>query len=197
MGRELEWKFSATKEDLEAVFAAFTLNWTQIEMETTYYDTPERILSHRKQTLRRRYENGHGVCTFKTTAQDGSRGEWECDASDIHAAIATLCALGAPEELRDICILEKVCAARFTRRAGILICPECTVELALDFGELHGGETTAPLCEIEVEYKSGNENAASAFAAAFAGRFALRAEHKSKYVRALALASAPDRKENP
>ena len=45
-----------------------------------------------------------------------------------------------------------------------------------------------PLLEVEVEVKSGSEEAATAFAATLAQEYGLTVENKSKYRRALGLA---------
>lgn len=189
MGREFELKYSADPARQAAIRAAFP-DLTPIEMETTYYDTPDRDLSARHWTLRRRYENGRSVCTIKTPAPGGARGEWELEKPDIRAAIPELCKLGAPEELTVLTTggLIRVCGAKFTRLAGLVTAEGCTLELALDSGYLLGGDKSEPLCEVEVELKSGDEAAAVAFARALAARFSLTPQPKSKYRRALDLA---------
>jgi hypothetical protein len=65
---------------------------------------------------------------------------------------------------------------------------DAVVELALDTGVLLGGSREQPLCEVEVELKSGEPEKAVAFAEAMAKEFGLRSERKSKFRRALALA---------
>lgn len=189
MGREFELKYSAAPDQQAAILAAFP-GLTPIEMETTYYDTPARDLSARRWTLRRRYENGRSVCTVKTPAPGGARGEWELEAADIRQAIPELCKLGAPEDLLSLTAggLIPVCGARFTRFAGLVETDDCTLELALDRGVLLGGEKSCPLCEVEVELKSGSEAAAVAFAQTLAARFSLTVQPNSKYRRALELA---------
>lgn len=189
MGREFELKFAAGEE----AFAALGRNWTDftvITMETTYFDTPDGALARRHITLRRRLENGVSVCTVKTPASGGGRGEWELEETDIGAAVPALCKLGCPEELLSLTAggLVPVCGARFTRRARLLTLPRCRVELALDEGALLGGGREMPLREVEVEVKSGSEEAASAFAEGLAREFGLTPEPKSKFRRALALA---------
>lgn len=189
MGREFELKFSAGEE----AFAALGRKWTDfsvITMETTYFDTPDGALARRHITLRRRLENGVSVCTVKTPASGGGRGEWELEETDIGAAVPELCKLGCPEELLSLTAggLVPVCGARFTRRARLLNPPGCRVELALDQGVLLGGGREMPLREVEVEVKSGSEEAAAAFAEALAREFGLTPEPKSKFRRALALA---------
>ena len=108
MGRELEYKYKGT----EAAFAALEQRFgpfTQIRMETTYYDTPDAALSKRRWTLRRRMENGVSVCTLKLPLSDGSRGEWEAEAPSIEAGVEALCALGAPGELGQVRNLRPTC----------------------------------------------------------------------------------------
>jgi phenylalanyl-tRNA synthetase beta subunit len=56
------------------------------------------------------------------------------------------------------------CGARFTRKACTVTLPGCTVEIALDVGILMGNNREMPLCEVEIELKSGSEEAAIVFA---------------------------------
>ena len=188
MGREFELKFRADEGKISAIAAEYG-DFTAISMETTYYDTPARNLSPLHWTLRRRYENGKSVCTLKTPAPGGARGEWETECPDILSAIPELCKLGAPMQLIALTVdgVEQVCSAKFTRLAKTLVLDHCTVELALDRGCLMGGGREEPLTEVEVELKDGSEEAAVAFAAALAERFGLIPEKGSKYRRALAL----------
>ena len=61
-------------------------------------------------------------------------------------------------------------------------------ELALDCGVLFGGDAEIPLCEVEVEVKSGDEALAAQWAGKLAAEFGLSAEPESKFRRAFALA---------
>ena len=189
MGREFELKFRADEAKIAAIREKYDA-FTAIAMETAYYDTPNRTLSPLHWTLRRRYENGKSVCTLKTPAPGGARGEWETECDDILTAIPELCDLGAPIQLMALTVggVEQVCGAKFTRLAKTLKPEGCTVELALDRGCLMGGGQEMPLCEVEVEYKGGSEEAAVAFAKTLAAEFGLTPETGSKYRRALALA---------
>lgn len=188
MGRELEWKYRADSGVIAAIRASFG-DFSEIRMETVYYDTLDAALSRRRWMLRRRYENGTSVCTLKTPLPDGSRGEWETPCDDIRLAIKELCKLSAPEDLLTLTEsgLREACAARFTRLAKQIALENCTVELALDEGALMGGGKTLPFAEIEVELKSGEEAAATAFAETLARKFGLTPEPKSKAQRAMEL----------
>ena len=188
MSTEYELKFRAAPEVLVAVEAACPGDWMEIQMATASYDTPSGALSSRRYTLRRRLENGVSVCTLKAPA-GSARGEWETECDTVEAAIPKLLAMGCPAELELLAKegLVHICGAKFTRRVKTLSFPECTVELALDRGELTGGGRTEPLCEIEAELKTGTSAACDAFAKELADRFGLRTEEKSKFRRALAL----------
>ena len=137
MGREFELKYRADAGVLAAIQKKFG-EFTAITMETAYYDTQDSLLNRLHWTLRRRYENGISVCTLKTPAAGGGRGEWEVPAPDIAAALPLLQQLDTPEGLRiftaDCLILS--CGARFTRLAKTLTIPGAVVELALDRGVL-------------------------------------------------------------
>lgn len=190
MGVEIEVKLVGTARAHGEIREAYPLQYHKTEMETTYYDTPEGTLSQRKITLRRRMENGVPVCTVKTPLADMGRGEWECGAADIDRGILELCKLGAPKEL--LLLTEAgvvpVCGARFTRYWATLDVDGTRLELALDSGVLTGGGKEIPLCEVEVELKSGDAAVAAAFAQSLAHRFGLKQEERSKFRRALALA---------
>ena len=185
MGREFELKYRADSGVIAAIRASFG-DFSEIRMETVYYDTVDAALSRRRWMLRRRYENGTSVCTLKTPLPDGSRGEWETPCDDIVAAAKELCKLGAPEDLLTLTKsgLTEACAARFTRLAKQLTLERCTVELALDEGVLMGGGKTLPFAEVEIELKSGEEATATAFAEGLAQKFGLTPEPKSKAQRA-------------
>ena len=189
MGREFELKYRADAETIAAIRDQFG-PFSTISMETAYYDTPDGTLSKRRWTLRRRLENGVSVCTLKIPLPDGSRGEWEVACGSILDAIPELCKLGAPAELPSLTQkgLTPSCAARFTRLAAEITIEGAVVELALDQGVLLGGRKECPLCEVEVELKSGTESAAVTFAKSLAAEFLLVPEPKSKVQRAMELA---------
>ena len=190
MGIEFELKFSAVPEQLARIAVAYPVVYRTINMETTYFDTPAFVLSDRHITLRRRMENGESVCTVKTPFSGYGRGEWECRCDDIETGIIKLCELGAPREILFLTVegVHPVCGAKFTRRAGDIYCDGAQLELALDRGILLGGGKEIDLCEVEVEMKSGDVDAAIAFGTTLAECFGLKVQKKSKFRRALALA---------
>ena len=188
MGREFELKFRASVRQMAAIQEDFD-GFREIAMVSTYYDTQELRLFSRHWTLRKREENGVSVCTLKTPCTEGGRCEWEVECNDIASAIEPLISCGAPEELKDLVSggVEKTCSARFVRQAALIEQENCTVELALDRGVLQGGARMQLLGEVEVELKSGSDEAAVAFARTLATKYGLSPERTSKYLRALDL----------
>ena len=190
MAIEFELKFRATPEQLTAIGKTCSGQTQSLTMETTYYDTPDGDLSARKYTLRRRMENDTSVCTLKIPATGGGRNEFELECDTIKAALPELCKLSGLPELPALLAkgIAPICGAQFHRTAILLERPDCTVELALDEGILTGGGKQIPLCEVEVELKSGSREGAVAYAAMLQSAFCLVPEKRSKFRRALALA---------
>lgn len=189
MGREFELKYAATAQIHHALLDIYG-PFRVIEMETTYFDTADGAFSARKMTLRLRKENGATICTLKAPLPQGGLGEWECEAADISAGLAQLVRSGASAEVAQLAAagLQAVCGARFTRMAALLPTADGSAELALDSGVLLGGGKELPLCEVELELKSGSEEATQALAAELARKLALQPESRSKFRRAMDLA---------
>ena len=189
MGKEFELKYAATEADLEKLKARYP-QLHPITMETTYYENDAGDFGRLKWTFRRRMENGKSVCTLKTPGVGHGCGEFEVLCENLLEAVPLLLTQGAPAELESMVRngIHPSCGARFTRLAGLLEIPGGKAELALDRGVLLGGGKELPLSEVEVEVKSGSEEAAVAFAEALAAKFGLVPEEASKFKRALTLA---------
>lgn len=188
MGIEYERKFRADRSILLEINATFSEASREISMETVYYDTPSGALSAKRYTLRRRLENGISVCTLKVPAGD-ARGEWETENVFIENAVPALIADGAPEELKELVKegLLPICGAKFTRLTKTITLENAVAELALDHGYLFSGDRKEPLCEVELELKSGDKGCFDRYVLKFAGEFALEEEKTSKFARALQL----------
>lgn len=189
MAIEYELKFRSDEAAQTAILAQIPGTDRHFTMQTTYYDTPTGALSARHYTLRIRMENDTAVCTLKAPEKGAGRGEWETECSSIEDAIPELCKLDAPADLPLLTAegLVAVCGARFQRIARTVVLDDCTVELAIDKGILTSGHRQIPLCEVEVELKSGSREACDRYAQTLARQFALQPEPKSKFRRALDL----------
>lgn len=190
MGLEFELKYAATPEIQRSIQKMLGDAFQEIAMETTYYDTPAGEFSARRWTLRRRLENSVSVCTLKTPAGALGRGEWEWEADSIEDAIQILCKLSGQEPLGSIAAggLVPICGARFTRLAATVTTEDAVLEVALDTGVLTGGGREMPLCEVEIELKSGSRQGTMLYAAFLERKFGLQPEPRSKFRRALDLA---------
>ena len=190
MATEYELKYRATEEALQAMDAALPGHPQRYQMRTTYYDTPDRALSKRHITLRRRMENEVSVCTLKAPAALG-RAEFELNCDTIEAAIPELCKLSGMPDLLPLLEkgVEPVCGASFTRHARTLCFEDTVLEIALDRGVLLGGGKELPLCEAEVELKAGEPRLAAAYGLQLSLAYGLEPESESKFKRAMALAT--------
>ena len=188
MATEYEYKFRIDPLDLPVLNAAFPQESKEIQMETVYYDTPSRALSSRRYTLRRRLENGVSVCTLKIPAGD-ARNEWETENVFIENAIPQLISMGAPAELQELVKegLYPICGAKFTRLAKTIPLTDAVAELVLDHGYLFAGDRKAPLCEMELELKSGDKGCFDRYVQEIVKEFSLQEEPESKFSRALRL----------
>lgn len=196
MGTELEWKMTGpTAGGLEGilqdpeVLALGTEPVRRYHMESAYYDTPDRQLNRRRITLRRRMENETSVICLKAPLADAPdphmHGEWELEGADVTEALPRLAAQGAPGDLPDPETLTCVCRADYHRRALLLrFADGSEAELAVDEGFLMGRTARLPLCELELEMKSGGPEAARAFLSALSSRYHLTPLEQSKYARA-------------
>lgn len=195
MEREYKWKANAALQHAVAEWAeAHGAAEIRYEMDAHYYDTANGLLASQRAGLRLRLENGRGVCCLKcgggVSGAAHLREEYECSANSIETGIAALPGAGAPETLCRTLLeggVTEICRVRFIRRAFTLQDAKMTAELALDCGTLSRQGQTAPLCEIELELKNGDETAFLAFGCALANIFSLLPEPKTKLARAAAL----------
>ena len=197
MGKETELKYEVGDLQLldcilcsPEIRSRMQADFTYIQMQSTYFDTPEQLLSQNRQTLRLRRENEKSVICFKTAGNGMTRGEWETEGSVLSEALPKLVKQGAPELLLTLCENEEllpVCGARFTRITAPLSLDGCTATLCGDVGELYAASRSIPLCELELELSEGSEEALLSFGRQLAGRFGIHEGKESKFARAKAL----------
>ncbi len=150
--REVELKFLCTPADLGAVLAAAPAGDDESrELISVYFDTPELALQKAGVTLRVRESGGRRIQTLKRG--DGlSREEHEAAIAGFEPD-PTLGPLGSylPAGER----LGPAFNVRVTRRQRTFRYQDAEIELALDQGEVTGGAGRSPICEVELELKSG------------------------------------------
>lgn len=204
INRETELKLAARPEDLSILRAAPAITGRAVgpesvrTLESTYYDTPDRRLAERLATLRVRKTGDGFVQTVKSAPEaDGlARGEWECalpSAQPDLTLIADSEALALLGPLSDS-ELEPVFTS-YIERGSVEVrlgggATASLIEIAFDQGEvrLPDGRAT-PVCEIELELKSGSPAALFDLGLELAALAPLRLEVRTKAARGYALAA--------
>jgi triphosphatase len=154
-------------------------------LHSIYFDTPEFALTRRLIALRLRRVGYHWVQTLKAAAPSvgalSSRPEWEAQVMGNTPDLAVL----APEALAllkgiDLAMLAPVFITDVKRTTWRVAVGETALELALDQGEVRAGDAVTPLCEIELELKSGPADGLFAAALALLERVPLGIDSRSK-----------------
>lgn len=185
MGIEREIKLALPQDQVDAALRFFETRagvaGHAIRLENIYFDTPELALARAKSALRLRRAPQGWLQTFKTVgvAQNGlhARHEWEmpvagealeidkllheCDEAGVSTALSAAAAHLIPLFRTD-----------FTRTLWTLTHEGTQIEAAVDQGEVtadvNGQTRRAPICEIELELKDGDEAALHSLAAELA-----------------------------
>jgi inorganic triphosphatase YgiF len=152
--QEIELKFLCSPEDLGRLLAAAPPGQDDCaELISVYFDTPELDLQKAGASLRVRESKGQRVQTLKRG--DGlAREEHETpiagDAPDPSLGpLPELLPDGADSKLRP------AFHVRVTRHQRLVRFDDAEIEVALDQGEVCGGRRASPICELELELKSG------------------------------------------
>ncbi|MEX3945253.1 CYTH domain-containing protein [Paraburkholderia sp. BR10937] len=176
MGIEREIKLALPRDQVDAARRLFETRAGKpgraIRLENIYFDTPALALARAKSALRLRRAPEGWLQTFKTVgvAQNGlhARHEWEmpvagealeidrllheCDEAGVSTALSEAAANLIPLFRTD-----------FQRTLWTLEVHGAQVEAAIDQGEViadvNGETRRAPICELELELKSGDEAA--------------------------------------
>lgn len=165
-------------------------DFSYVQMQVTYFDTEDELLSQNGQMLRLRKENGRSVITLKTRGEGYSRGEWEVEGEILEDAISALLKLGAPKTLEEASHKEllPLGGAGYTRILTELELDDATrVFLCGDLGEVFAAKRHAPLCELELELIDGSEEQMLRFGKTLMETYRLKEGTKSKFAQAKAL----------
>ena len=200
MEREFKWMIPDPSEfdpiADSSTISALVQKKGRLEMEAMYYDTADNLIARCHGGLRLRRENETRVVCLKLAAESGfggarkAREEYECTAPDIRTGIQNLPAAGAPQDICD-CLLQanliELGRTAFTRFWFLLSYQGCTCELAFDYGKLNRNGRVGPICEMELELKSGSEADFDALAVQLQQEFDLKPQPLSKLARMMRL----------
>jgi inorganic triphosphatase YgiF len=155
-------------------------------LHNIYFDTPELDLTQKKMALRLRLVDGLWVQTLKGGGKvEGGlhqRQEWEVPVAGEQLDFAQL--RSSPwGELFNADLqsrLQAIFETNFWRSTWLLHMSKGTIELALDVGQVQAKGQTTPICEVELELKSGTADAIGELAAILQASVPLLPENRSK-----------------
>ena len=182
--REIELKFACGPEDLAAVLAAAPAGDDETrELISVYFDTPDLVLQKAGASLRVREHKGQRIQTLKR-GRGLVREEHEAPIEGLapDPALEPL-----PKLLPQGASLKPAFNVRVSRRQRTFRYGEAEIEMALDQGEVSGGEQKRPICEVELELKSGPPAALFALARELSAAAPLYLAFDSKAARGQAL----------
>ena len=168
MAVETELKLRITPEQLAKLKRHVLLREYQVTRPTThrlyniYYDTPKLELHKFEIALRLRHAGRHWLQTLKgkgsVKAGLHQRNEWEAEVSgpalDFSASEVVKWDEHLPLSLRKK--LQPVFVTDFSRSSRMLLWHGAQIELCMDQGEISTEKLGLPICELELELKSGD-----------------------------------------
>lgn len=172
--KEIELKLLIAEKDIEAFLEHRLLSDASKRplhhCYSTYYDTPDHLLMQRGYALRLREDNGQFIQTLKGKNLDSSSGmherqEWEWEVPNDQLDLNLL-----PEEIQDFVKsldLTPVFVTDFMRQCWDFTNNDQHIEIALDRGEIRFGNLVEPVCEVELEIKSGDKSGLMSMAEMF------------------------------
>ncbi|WP_311270285.1 CHAD domain-containing protein [Sphingobium sp. WCS2017Hpa-17] len=199
MQPEIELKLELSAQAAE-IFAQWpplqALDGETATLHATYFDTPDHRLARQGMSLRIRRSGRRRIQTVKANGRGGAglfaRDEWErpvrgnAPVLDEGNPVAAL--LG--EAVVDVVPAFEVVVER---RTWLVPQDDAMIELVLDRGVVRAGEREEPICEIELELKSGEPAALFALARRIDADVAVRTGVLSKSERGYRLTEAlPD-----
>lgn len=179
MASEIELKMDLTPEAAEALLSSGLLPAEPVmsELRAIYFDTPEDELHAAGFSLRIRRTGDQRIQTVKAAGESAAslfvRPEWEqlveSDVPVLDDTTPLKALLG--ERARA---LRPVFEVAVTRMTWLVSWQEAQIELVLDRGEIVAGDRRTPVCEIELELKSGDPAALFSYARGVAAEAPLR-----------------------
>ena len=194
MSTEIELKLLIAPEDARRLLrhplitALTRQQFSPQRLLSIYYDTADYVLHTQRIALRLRRVGRRWIQTVKTEGRISAglheRPEWECETTQdtfVFHTIAdpTLRELFADTHLQHA--LHPVFVTEFSRTRRMLELPSGDViECSLDRGEIRAGEDQLPICEVELELKSGDPTRLSDLALRLQETLSLKPENVSK-----------------
>ncbi len=155
-----------------------------LKLYSIYYDTADLALHRNGMALRLRKTGKRFVQTLKGSGQVSAglhqRNEWETPVLSEQLDFAALKSCGGilPQGVRNR--LQPIFVTDFSRTVRLLKFEDAEIELCMDKGEIHSGQSSCPISELELELKSGTPQQLFKLAQALLDVVALQVEYTSK-----------------
>lgn len=204
--QEVELKLQVTDPGTWAGIVYFVHGLEQVKQESfqmaaRYFDTKDMQLNRQKISYRVREENHNFIATIKAggAAENGMHRHFEVNvpvSSDkpdltVFKKFDTLYEALSGIAMKDLQLIVKT---EFRREAVTVEQNNSVLEIALDWGTLFGGTQSSAIMEVEIELKSGNEQAVILLGEVLCEKFpSLCPESRSKFYRGLVLAGLADK----
>ncbi len=200
MAQEIEIKLSVPEEHalrLWEVLAHYPHDRPATHrLFSAYYDTPKRALKKAGAALRLRRERGRWIQTVKSESQVAfgmhQRAEHEVELSAQLPSFPAIAEAGLGKLIANRRLREALKVAFTTEfnRSSTLLRPFAgnVLEVSLDRGVIAAGDRREPICEIELELKSGTPRCLFDLALEIAAVLPVRLDNRSKAERGYALA---------
>ncbi|MGV0998415.1 MAG: CHAD domain-containing protein [Fluviibacter sp.] len=195
MGTETELKLALAAADISTLLQNPLLAAPpkRQRLHNTYFDTVDLALTRRKVAVRERRILRKTLLTVKTAAEShggvSQRSEWEAPTTPGQFDFATLVDdIKLADELGQLAPqLVPIFTTDFTRRSWTLNFRRAVIEVALDQGSIatqrDQSQREQPICEVELELKSGQPVALFALARMLSRNVRLHPADDSKAVR--------------
>ncbi|SBS28251.1 CYTH domain protein [Marinomonas aquimarina] len=142
-----------------------------LDLMNGYYDTANGLLMENGIALRIRAVNRQYIQTVKTRGSSRvgmhARGEWEWSIPSDTLDLTKLSDVPLPQTLQDMSWsrdLIEVFRTDFQRHVWLIHFQDATIEVVCDEGAVSSAYGQDPICELELELKSGPETALYGFA---------------------------------
>ncbi len=200
MDTEIELKFFVFPEFVDTIIDKISgikvIEQSRLNLGNIYFDTPDMHLRKHDAGLRIRRCNDKRVQTLKTSGRVVAglhqRPEYNanCDADTPDVYLYPKDVWPTDISLDELqAQLYPLFATNFVRQQWLLAMPDGSeIELAFDQGEVIAGDKTTPICEVELELKSGQTDSLFALSRELCSSGGMRLGNQSKAAKGYRLA---------
>lgn len=201
METEIELKFFVLPEFstqlVDKISAAKILQQSRRELGNVYFDTPDQVLRQHDIGLRIRRFDDVFVQTLKTAGRVVAglhqRPEYNVEVNSTKPSLALHPVDAWPHDFDVVAVQQQIqplFSTDFTRQQWLVAMPDGSqIELAFDHGEVNVDDKRSPICEVELELKSGQTDALFTLARELCVDDGMRLGNLSKAARGYRLAA--------